>query len=280
MNETLPIPRTTLTEMAAAYRQAEQDIRAAFAMLVSAEKNLQAAFNTDTCRFRIIDRNNTEDFEHPDRTMHRLKHAAWRVLVDKMGIRSAMSIKRAKELDEQLDEKPATWGQPAKDPLPEITEANILAMMETTFDQLPAMMAEAVREVYDWLRPRRGFGDAYKTNQKSAWALDRKVIKEWVVAPGYGKNPFQVSYTMRQTVTALDNVFHMLDGKGVVKSHYGPLTDAIAASPDGAGETDYFKFKACKNRNLHIEFKRADLVDRFNAVAGGMNLGGERKEAA
>lgn len=40
----------------------------------------------------------------------------------------------------------------------------------------------------------------------------------------------------------------------------------------GADETAYFRFRCFKNGNLHIEFKRLDLVARLNQVAGGARL--------
>jgi len=71
---------------------------------------------------------------------------------------------------------------------------------------------------------------------------------------------------------ALDRVFCLLDGKGVPEGYSSPLIDAIETSQDGYGETEYFCFRACKNRNLHLEFKRPDLVEQFNRVAGGGNI--------
>lgn len=48
-----------------------------------------------------------------------------------------------------------------------------------------------------------------------------------------------------------------------------PLVDAIGTSGiKGVGETEYFKFKCYKNGNLHLEFKRSDLVDTLNQIAG------------
>ena len=81
-----------------------------------------------------------------------------------------------------------------------------------------------------------------------------------------------------QNIRAIDNVFHALDGNGTIKSHRGPLIDAIEASKDGTGETEYFRFRCFRNRNLHLEFKRLDLVAKLNAVAGGMRLRGESKD--
>jgi hypothetical protein len=70
-------------------------------------------------------------------------------------------------------------------------------------------------------------------------------------------------------------VFHALDGNGTIKTHRGPLIDAIEAAKDGTGETDYFRFRCFRNRNLHLEFKRLDLVAKLNTVAGGMRLRAE-----
>ena len=72
-------------------------------------------------------------------------------------------------------------------------------------------------------------------------------------------------------------MFHALDGNGTIKTHRGPLIDAKEAAKDGTGETDYFRFRCFRNRNLHLEFKRLDLVAKLNAVAGGLRLRGEAK---
>lgn len=268
--------------MVAAYKQSEQDIREAYALLVKAEERLIEAFQSEDASYRFDlsrDDNRRIEYRAPDKLIHHVKHGAWKALVAKMGIRSAMSIKRAAELDAQLEGKPRHYNETVE-PLPEITEANILAMMETTFTQLPAMIEEAVKEVYDWLRPTSGWRLEYKTNQKSQWRLDRKIILPHCISHGYGETPFKVDYHRQQNMTALDNVFHMLDGKGIVKTYHGPLSDAITRSETGIGETDYFKFKCYGNCNLHLEFKRLDLVEKLNAVAGGMRLGNPHQAAA
>ena len=83
---------------------------------------------------------------------------------------------------------------------------------------------------------------------------------------------WKVNYRRQKYLTALDNVFSMIDGKGAVKSYYGGLSDAITSSPDGKGKTEYFSFKCFMNGNLHIEFMKPELVAKLNAVAGGARL--------
>lgn len=270
--ETLPIPRTTLTAMALAYATAEKDIRSAYALLTATQENLTKAFHAESYGFNLsVDR---PDYSNADSLVKQLKHSAWRALINKMGVRSAMSIKRAEELDAQLEGK-ARYGCDPVQPLPEITEANILTMIEQTFNNIPQMIEESVREVFDWLRPHSSNRLEYKTNQKSQWELKEKLILGYCVEGSYSTDrPFRVSYHRQKNLTALDNVFSMLDGKGIIKTNHGPLTDAIlACSREGTGATAYFQFKCYGNRNLHLKFLRADLVSKLNAVAGGMRLG-------
>jgi hypothetical protein len=79
---------------------------------------------------------------------------------------------------------------------------------------------------------------------------------------------FRVSYHYENQLRALDNVFHMLDAKPLSAYRNGDLINAINESECGAGETEYFRFKSFLNSNLHLEFKRMDLVQRLNEVGG------------
>lgn len=77
-----------------------------------------------------------------------------------------------------------------------------------------------------------------------------------------------MSYHHQNEIRAIDNVFHLLAGVPLSQSHHGDLYDAIYQSKDGTGQTEFFKFKCFANRNLHLEFRRMDLVDRLNVLAG------------
>lgn len=269
--ETLPIPRTTLAGMVEAYVLAEQEVRQAFGMLVQARERLKVAFiQPDGYRFRLNGDGSRHggrpDYEKPEEILSDVKREVWACLVEKMELRRILSIKRAEELDKQIE---------TGDGLPAITLENILAMLEGTINQAGAYIEESVKEVYEWLRPHT---QDYKTN--SIFEVDRKVIK-WGVERKYSGGGFRINYHRQKEFTALDNVFHALDGKGcIAKSHYGPLYDAVYSSPDGKGETDYFRFKCYGNGNIHMEFKREDLLAKFNQVAGGMRLKNSQAEQA
>jgi hypothetical protein len=70
----------------------------------------------------------------------------------------------------------------------------------------------------------------------------------------------------------------MADGKirdgdrRVLRQDLQTAIKAIRIDQPCHGETDLFEFRGHKNRNLHLRFKRPDLVARLNAIAGGAVL--------
>ena len=101
-----------------------------------------------------------------------------------------------------------------------------------------------------------------------------------MVGLGYSGKPFRVNYSKDQHILALDSVFSLLDGKGPIRDYKSPLREAIDAC-DGKGETTYFRFKCYRNGNLHLEFKRLDLVKQLNGLAvGSFELGRDEEQVA
>lgn len=251
--------RETLSAMIGTYQQATRSIEEAYAMLESAEKSLRAVFlDAPGYRFNTNERNCTEvGKKASEEIVAKLKKDAWGVIVERMELRRLLSIKRRTELDSQID----------KGELPELTEENVLSLFETSAANVNTYLEEAVHEVFDFLRPPQS---RYKTNTE--FELGKRVILTWQVEKGWSRGKFRVNYHREKYLTALDNVFHMIDGRGPIKSYHGPLYDAITDSPDGTGKTDYFKFRCCINGNLHLEFLKPDLVARLNAIAGGNRL--------
>jgi len=192
-----------------------------------------------------------------DRKQRRMKAAAWRYLIDRIELKKLASIARAKEIDKQLRDRPET--------LPDITMDNIFGWLESMGDQARRFLEEAVVEVYRTLRPSAW--NRHKTN--SAFRVGRKVILTSRVRPCYsGNGRFGLNFHFQDEIRALDNVFHMLAGKGLSVYRNGDLAQAIEAAPGGIGETKFFKFKCYGNGNLHLEFTRMDLVKQLNAIGG------------
>jgi hypothetical protein len=253
-----------LAALVEAWNQAQAEVWAAHELLETAEKRLKGNFNASTYQLSILSSYQSGEMSNPKKLIERLKRDAWQVIVDRMEIRRVMSVKRAEELDKKLRE-----GE-----LPEITEAAIFEMMDTAFTNVNTFIEEAIKEVFEILRPRHNH---YKTN--SQFDIGERVILSSSVTIRWGSK-FDTNHYREKDLRALDNVFHSLDGKGLPKTHYGPLIDAIKDTSIhvGKGETDYFEFKCFRNCNLHLKFKRMDLVKQLNAIAGGNRLYANRNE--
>lgn len=255
------IQRDTVAQMVENYQQAVEDVKQAYTLLCGAKHRLKSSFGGNysssfdplpSGRYSYIDEKTVAT------VIAQLKLEAWRCLVQRLELRKILSIQRTAELDKQM-EKP--------DNLPEITLENVWAMLDQTMANTATYMQEQVFEAFDFLRPPRS---EYKTNTE--FELGKRVILTWQVAEGYGGHPFKVNYHRAKQLTALDTAFRLLDGKGPYESYNGPLTDAINTSKDGKGQTDYFNFICYKNGNLHLEFRRSDLVTMMNKMCGGERL--------
>jgi len=91
-----------------------------------------------------------------------LKKDVWQVLIDRMELRRILSVKRNEELRRQIE---------TGEDLPDIDEAQILAMLEGTLANTGAFIEEAVQEVFEYLRPRHSH---YKTNTE--FEIGKRVI--------------------------------------------------------------------------------------------------------
>lgn len=204
-----------------------------------------------------------------DHIIAHMSREAWGLIINRLGIKAVMSIKKRQEYERKLE----------SGDLPEIHEDLIFGLICSMVSEAPNFAAEAAKEVYDWLRPSKGWGGEYKTN--NAFKVGRRVILVWTISRGYGNERYRVNYNKDQHILALDSVFHLLDGKGILKEHRGPLHKAISEAQTGKGETEYFRFKCFKNGNLHLEFRRLDLVKQLNGLAtGSFELGRDEDQVA
>lgn len=266
------VKKGSISEIVQVYEKAMEKVESAYAILQSAQDELKSAFSVggkyDTDFGVLPDRNHVTqnaDADSLKEVKSIIKRKAWRVLYQSLEIDRIASIKRRDEISEKLE----------KGDMPEITAKNIYEIFEALNQNANEFARESVLEVFDWLRPYTGGYEIthYKTNQKNAtFELGKKVIKPMMVENKWGGG-FHVSYYNEKYLVALDKVFHMLDGKNMLdKSYRSPLVDAINSSEGKTVETDYFYCRMYENRNLHIEFRRMDLVKEFNAISGGMNL--------
>lgn len=263
--------------MAQEFREATQAMREHAAAIDTQADRLRRAFHVDDSSDKYVYQPSFDvrfsyaghqSEENLDRIIADMKRDCWAILVDALGIKNVMSVADRAKFEKQMRE----------DNLPDITEEAIGQIIMGLADQAEDFAKKAAREVFDILRPGGHWSKGnFKTND--TFRVGRKVILTWMVERGYSSGRFRVNYNHAQKLTAIDGVFHLLDGKGVMRENMGPLVAAINASETGNGETEYFSFKCFKKGTLHLTMKRLDLVQELNKVATGEYvLGDDMKE--
>lgn len=268
------------TEIATKYATATAAIRRLALELGHQVEALKAAFQSDTCWLGGFDiQLELQRTEYPlmeckiDKMLAEVERSAWAVLVEKIGVKKFMSAKQREQIEDQLRGSRRTYHNEPPPPLPALNAESIMSVMGGFVQSAPEFLEEKIREVYQWLVPC-SWDRGHITNKRDR--LGRKVIRTGAVTIGYRTGCFRPGTYRSGELCSLDSVFHALDGKAAMDGHNGPLITAIENTVGGVGETNYFKFKCYKNGNLHLEFKRMDLLEIVNRVAvDGKNIGAE-----
>lgn len=258
--------RRTVAELVAIYQASEADIRKGFSLVGHALDRIVEAMGGRGMHLQGRHQRNDLNWHEPDEVLTHLRRQTWRRLIERSQIRKAMSIAAWEKLEKQVDQE-----EP-----PEVTIENVESMIAQFREEGPAMLAAAVKEVFEFLRPH---GDRFKTN--SQYEIGERVVLEGWVRRGWKSDSWRPSDYREQSMTALENVFLMVDGKVRLgdDNYYSELSRAISAAQGVcAGETEYFSFRGFAKGTLHLKFRRPDLVKRLNAIAGGARL--KPREAA
>ncbi len=254
--------RTTVEAIVRAYEQAEASILQGCQLIAGAEQRINDALQVGeqhTGVYFLTHHRNLGSYSEPSDGLKELRRQVWRHLVDRLEVRRMMSVAKAKQLDEWLSDRQKV--EP-------ITYETVMGLMRYYIENLPEMLTEAITEVYEFLRPTH---TKLKTNTQ--YELRSRVIMEHWVEAGWGAAAYRPRSWARPRMVALENVFSALDGRGSVSKEWrSELEQAVEKTIEDRAETTYFRIRACKNGNLHLEFKRPDLVDKFNKMAGGKRL--------
>ncbi len=255
------VQRSTVEHLVRTYELAEKNIREGCRLISESEKALSAVFVIGEARgidFRDEQTRSRLNFEDPTDGIQYLRKQIWRVLVERLEVRRMMSLAKAKELTDWLEKQSGDE---------DVTVDSVLGFFRYYVENLGTMLEEQVGEVYEMLRPRH---DRFKTNSQYEIG-ERVILSGWVSRPYKGWREAKPNYHYSPNYYAIDNVFSSLDGRGSIAKEYRSELES-AVHKEATGETTYFEYRACMNGNLHLRFKRMDLVKKFNAIAGGKRL--------
>lgn len=211
---------------------------------------------------------------HLDTIKKQANSYAWNQIFHMTHLEQIMSVKASTNIKDRIN----------KNEIEPLTQENLNAMLTAAVQNSTDFMQQAIKEIYDFLTPGvvDYFGKNLKTNRKNAGAIGEKVILKDMVEHHYlryKERPhdfWKVNYARETELIQLDKIFHAIDGKSILNTdaYRSPLVDAIKCMPTSScmGETEYFRFKCCINTNLHLEFKKPEIVKYINQSVGISNI--------
>ena len=175
-----------------------------------------------------------------------LDASMWRRAFDLTGFRQLMDAEAVAEFERSLSPAP-----------PEFTDANVRSTFIDLHQRAGEMFRRGVVNVF------RGLSDDYRTNANEPFRIGRKVVMSWMIQPGW-TGGLQVRHgTGQDRLNDIDRVIKTLDGKTFQpRSFESAMNGAFKAG--NLFEDAYYKARAFKNGNLHLEFLRPDLLDKLN----------------
>lgn len=270
MEDNFPIRKDSIEELIGHRNRALELARQGFVMLREAESaaamsspHLVSAGFLGEMDVRGI--NYVEEDEFVKRVRSVLDRHAWQSLKKLSGLRNMMDTRTHEDFDRQL----------AKDP-PEFTLANITSTFMQLSIDAPDILARSIVNVFESFNTKR-----FVTN--SAFKLGPRVIMTSALATwkyGSGWNSYGYCFNL---VGDMDRLFHTLDGKKPPEGANAADTIGYAHTKrEKTCQTDYFECRMFGgNGNLHIKFRRTDLVDKVNAILAkhyGVTLPDDTKE--
>ncbi|RBB97321.1 DUF4942 domain-containing protein [Pseudomonas sp. MWU12-2115] len=177
-----------------------------------------------------------------------LDTSMWHRAFDLTGFKQLMDAEAVDEFEKSLSPVP-----------PEFTEATIRATFIDLRMNAVSMFRRGVFNVF------RSLSDTYRTNSREPFRIGRKVVMASMVTCrcGYPQISYGSYNWAPNKLNDLDRVFQTLDGK-VFQPHTLRSAMDLAFEQGEVFENDYYRAKAYKNGNLHLEFKRLDLLDKVN----------------
>jgi len=183
--------------------------------------------------------------------IRRIDACFWRRVYEKSGLSAYMSANRRGELEQQI----------ADGTIPEFTPENISATFAELIANAPHEFEEAVCSVF-----RRLSWD-YKTNNPVMFG--KRIIMQHAIDRGFRGRPIPAYRQIWDRINDLVRVMRIFAGQPMLEPHQE--LDRAADGKMEFGEWSEFPdhhvdIKPFKNGNLHIRFRRPDLVAGLNAV--------------
>lgn len=260
VEDNLPVPRDTLEEILRHRERALDFFRQGMVLLQQAEHEAIAAAPMEPYAgmvYKTIDRNlyGLGGASHEwlpnlmEAAAKNLDYWAWTSLQRLSGLRSLMDEKAAKEFKHQLEQKP-----------PPFTIENITATYMGLAADSVNIFERGLINVFRWASSSwHSTNSSFRINPR---CILTRMIRGRGQHGGFGYNG------EREKVQDLERVFFVLDGKRQPEGgNAADIFEAALRRNETVSDSPYFSARMFPvNGNMHLKFKRLDLVDRANAI--------------
>ena len=175
--------------------------------------------------------------------------SAWNFIVGFTKLETLMDHKARTEFRRQLADKP-----------PPVTAETCLATMEKLAGEADMIFKRGVAEAFSALDRRFRSHDGFKIGSRMVLARSMDENGRWNYA-----------WHRDEQLRDVERAFYVLDGKDT-PDRSGGIVGAIEAARGGWGakaytaKSDYFEARVFINGNIHLWFRRKDLVERVNLL--------------
>ncbi len=176
-----------------------------------------------------------------------LDGAVWNHIMGALGLLNLMDAKEVQAFREQNRTDPA-----------EVTRDNLVATFARLTAESDAIFRRGVINLFI------GLDRSFASNP--AYRLGDKLIFTRALSEHGGWNHYG---GRREEMRDLDRIFHIVDEKPP-KDHCGDAAAAVSQVSrqelGGTVTTDYFEIRTFKNGNVHVRFRRPELVAKVNRI--------------
>lgn len=182
-----------------------------------------------------------------DEAIKQLDKTFWRIAFEQTGFMQLFDAASRAKFDLEIRDKP-----------PEFNMANVRSTFLEISQKADAMFAEGIVNVFRKLSGRYQSNDVFK--------IAEKIIMTGSMQPKWcgGGKEFRHGYAADE-INDVDRVFKTLDGKKhIPRELSSAMNKSFVTNADY--DDEYFHAKAFKNSNLHLTFKRGDLLEKANMI--------------
>lgn len=256
------IKKESIAEMLAHRDRAVQLYEQAIKLVIEANKSLQRAVPGAHSPIERDDFRWLGDVRQQDELTKslttRIDQSVWRHLLKASGLGSLMDRTAREAFEDQVEKNP-----------PAATMDNVCATMLNKAAEADKIFERGLVESF------RKLDRAYRTND--SFKVGKKIIMKGALTQTDSKFPkhrYWNHYARRDDdLFDIERTLHILDGKAPCDRYAGIISAINKAPQDGKteAETEYFHVRLFANGNLHITFKRLDLVEKANRIIAKHN---------